>query len=71
MLEHDAPAATLLGDAMRAHVERLVDHLFERVVQAIGVLFVAALLIVLASRLLGAYLAPRGAKRTSAGDKMR
>ena len=71
MLEHDAPAATLLGDAMRAHVERLVDHLFERVVQAIGVLFVAVLLIVLASRLLGAYLAPRGAKRTSAGDKVR
>jgi hypothetical protein len=70
MLEHDAPAATRLGDAMQAHAERVVDHLYERVIQAFGVLFVAVLLIVLASRLLGALLARRAARRTSAGGKV-
>jgi hypothetical protein len=71
MLEHDAPAATLLGNAMQDHAERVVDHLYERVIEAFGVLFVAVLLIVLASRLLGAHLAQRAARRTSAGDKAR
>jgi hypothetical protein len=71
MLEHDAPAATQIGDAMRGHAERLVDHLYKRVIEAFGVLFVAVLLIVLVSRLLGAHLAQRAARRTSAGDKMR
>jgi hypothetical protein len=71
MLEHDAPAATVLGDAMQAHAERVVDHLYERVLQAFGVLFVAVLLIVLSSRLLGAHLAQRAARRTSVGDKVR
>ena len=47
MLKHDAPAATLLGDAMRGHGERLIDHLYKRVLEAFGVLFVAVLLIVL------------------------
>jgi hypothetical protein len=56
---------------MRGHAERVVDHLYERVIQAFGVLFVAVLLIVLASRLLGAHLAQRAARRTSAGDKVR
>jgi hypothetical protein len=71
MLERDAPAATLLGDTMRAHAERVIDHVFERVVQAIGVLFVAALLIVLTSRFLRASVAPRDATRTSATEKVR
>ena len=70
MLEHDAPAATLLGDAIQTHAERVVDHLYERVIQAFGVLFLAVLLIVLISRLLGALLARRAARRTSAGDKV-
>lgn len=30
MFEHDAPAATLLGDAMRDHSERVIDHLYKR-----------------------------------------
>jgi hypothetical protein len=68
MLEHDAPAATLLSEAMRGHAERVVDHLYKRIIEAFGVLFVAVLLIVLISRLLGAHLAQR---RTSAGDKVR
>ena len=46
MLEHDAPAATLLGEAMRGHAERVVDHLYKRVIEAFGVLFVGVLLIV-------------------------
>ena len=71
MLEHDAPAATRLGDAMQGHAERVVDHLYERVLQAFGVLFAAVLLIVLSWRLLGAHLAQRAARRTSAGDKVR
>jgi hypothetical protein len=71
MLEHDAPAATFLGDAMRGHAERVVDHLYERVIEAFGVLFVGVLLIVLASRLLGAHLAQRSARRTPAGDRER
>ena len=54
-----------------SHAERVVDHLYERVIQAFGVLFVAVLLIVLISRLLGAHLAQRAARRTSAGDKVR
>jgi hypothetical protein len=70
MLEHDAPAATRLGDAMQGHAERVVNHLYERVIQAFGVLFVAVLLIVLASRLLGALLARRAARRTAAGGKV-
>ena len=71
MLEHDAPAATLLGNAMQDHAERVVDHLYERVLEAFGVLFIAVLLIVLVSRLLGAHLARRAARRTSAEDKAR
>jgi cytochrome c556 len=71
MLEHDAPAATQIGDAMRGHAERVVDHLYKRVIEAFGVLFVAVLMIVLASRLLGAHLAQRAARRTSAGNKVR
>jgi hypothetical protein len=70
MLEHDAPAATVLGNAMQSHAERVVDHLYERVIQAFGMLFLAVLLIVLISRLLGALLAQRAARRTSAGDKV-
>jgi ABC-type dipeptide/oligopeptide/nickel transport system permease component len=70
MLEHDAPAATRLGDALRGHAERVVDHLYERVIQAFGVLFIAVLLIVLISRLLGALLARRAARRAFAGDKV-
>jgi len=54
----------------RYGAERVVDHLYERVIQAFGVLFVAVLLIVLASRLLGALLARRAARRTSAGGKV-
>jgi hypothetical protein len=50
MLEHDAPAATLLGDAMQGQAERAVDHLSERVIEAFGVLFVGVLLIVVTSR---------------------
>jgi hypothetical protein len=71
MLEHDASAATLLGDAMRGHAERVIDHLYERVIQALGVLFVAVLLIVLAWRLLGAHLAQRAARRTPVWEKVR
>jgi hypothetical protein len=71
MLERDAPAATLVGDAMRAHAERVIDHVFERVIQAIGVLFVAALLIVLTARLLGRSQSPRQATGTSAGENVR
>jgi hypothetical protein len=41
MLDHDAPAATLLSEAMRGHAERVVDHLYKRVIEAFGVLFVA------------------------------
>jgi hypothetical protein len=69
MLEHDAPAATLLGDTMRGHAERVIDHLYARAIQAlgalfIGVLFIGVLLTVLASRLLGAHLAQRAARKT-------
>ena len=71
MLEHDAPAAAQIGDAMRGHAERVVDRLYKRVIEAFVVLFVAVLLIVLASRLLGAHLAQRAARRTAAEDKVR
>ena len=71
MLEHDAASATLLGDAMQGNAERVVDHLYKRAIEAFGVLFVAVLLIVFASRLLGAHLAQRAARRTSEGDKVR
>ena len=37
---------------MRGHAERVVDHLYKRIIEAFGVLFVGALLIVLTSRLL-------------------
>jgi hypothetical protein len=67
-LEHDAPAAIRLGDAMRGNAERVIDHLYERVIQILGVLFVAVLVIVLAWRLLGAYLPQLVAKRSSAGN---
>ena len=70
-VEHDAPAATLLADAVRVHAQRVIDHVFERVIQAIGVLFLAALLIVLTSRLLRSSLAPPDATKTFAGDKVR
>ena len=43
-LEHDAATATRLGDAMRGHAERVIDHLYKRVIQALGVLLVAVLL---------------------------
>ena len=71
MLEHDASTATLLGDAMRAHAERVIDHLYERAIQALSVLFVAVLLIALAWRLLGEHLAQRAARRTPVWDKVR
>ena len=71
MLKQDAPAATLLGDAMRGHGERLIDHLYKRVLEAFGVLFVGVLLIVLISRLFVAHLTQRAARRTSAADKVR
>ena len=71
MLEHDAPAATLLGEAMRGHAERVVDHLYKRVIEAFGVLFVDVLLIVVTSWLLRAQLARRAARKTSAADKVR
>ena len=69
MLEHDAPAATQIGDAMQTHAERVVDHLYERVLQAFGVLFLAVLLIVLISRLLGALLARAGCKKNLCGGQ--
>jgi hypothetical protein len=63
MLEHDAPAATLLGDTLRGHAERVLDHLYKRVIQALGVLFVAVLLIV------GPLAATRGPAGTSSYKK--
>lgn len=56
MLEHDTEAAAVLGDAMRGHGERLIDHLYKRVLEAFGVLFVGVLLIVLISRVFVAHL---------------
>jgi hypothetical protein len=53
---------------MRGNAERVIDHLYERVIQILGVLFVAVLVIVLAWRLLGAYLPQLVAKRSSAGN---
>jgi hypothetical protein len=70
-LEHDAPAATLLGDALRGHAERVIDHLFKRVIQVLGVLFVGVLLIVLVSRLLRAHLGQQGLRSIDAGEKVR
>ena len=70
MVDQDGPAATRLGESMRDHGEHLIDHLYDRVIEAFGVLFVGVLLIVLTSRLLGAHLAQRAARRTSEGDKV-
>jgi hypothetical protein len=56
MLEHDTEAAAVLGDAIRGHGERLIDHLYKRVLEAFGVLFVGVLLIVLISRVFVAHL---------------
>ena len=50
MLEQDAPAAKLIGDAARNHGERLIDHLYKRVLEAFGFLFVGVLVIVMISR---------------------
>ena len=70
MVDQDGPAATRLGESMRGHGEHLIDHLYDRVMEAFGVLFVGVLLIVLTSRLLGAYLAQRAARRTPEGNKV-
>jgi hypothetical protein len=48
---------------MRGHGEHLIDHLYDRVMRAFGVLFVGVLVIVLSSRLLAAYLARRAQTR--------
>ena len=66
MLKQDATAATLFGDAMRGHGERLIDHLYKRVLEAFGILFVGVLLIVTLSRLFVAYLR-RQAEREKRG----
>ena len=70
MVDQDGPAATRLAESMRDHGEHLIDHLYDRVIEAFGVLFAGVLLIVLTSRLLGAHLAQRAARRTSEGDKV-
>ncbi|HZJ15249.1 MAG TPA: hypothetical protein VFD27_09380, partial [Chthoniobacteraceae bacterium] len=67
----DVPAATHLGEIMRDHGEYLIDHLYDRVIRAFGVLFIGVLLIVLASRLLVAHLRRRAERRTSAGGNVR
>lgn len=48
---------------MRGHGEHLIDHLYDHVMRAFGVLFVGVLVIVLSSRLLAAYLARRAQTR--------
>jgi hypothetical protein len=68
MIRQDKEAAALLGDAMRGHGERLIDHLYRRVLEAFGVLFVAVLLIVLISRILAAHL-KRQAERAKRDSK--
>jgi hypothetical protein len=59
MLERDTQAATRIGDEMRGQGERLIDHLYKRVLEAFGVLFVGVLVIVTLSRLFVAYLRRR------------
>lgn len=56
MLKYDTQAATALGDTMRSHGELLIDHLYKRVLESFGVLFVGVLLIVLISRVFVAHL---------------
>ena len=68
MLQHDTQAATLLGDTMRGHGERLIDHLYKRVLEAFAVLFVGVLLIVLISRVFVAHL-KRQAERAKRDTK--
>ncbi|WP_374603653.1 hypothetical protein [Niveibacterium sp.] len=50
LLEKDTPAAMKLAEAARAQGEVLIDHLFKRLIQAFGVLFLGVLVIVVASR---------------------
>ena len=50
LLEKDTPAAMKLAEAARAQGEVLIDHLFKRLTQAFGVLFLGVLVIVVASR---------------------
>jgi len=63
LLDRNAAAADRFGDATRSHVERLIDYLFKRLMQAFAVLFVGILLMVLASRLFGFYLGKRWARK--------
>lgn len=70
MLKQDTQAAAVLGDAMRGHGERLIDHLYRRVLQALGVLFVGVLLIVTLSRVFVAHL-KRQAEREKREAKAR
>jgi hypothetical protein len=59
MLKQDTQSAAVLGEAMRGHGERLIDHLYKRVLQAFGVLFVGVLVIVTITRTLVAHLKRR------------
>jgi hypothetical protein len=56
MLKQDTQATTAVGDVLRGQGERLIDHLYKRVLEAFGVLFVGVLLVVTLSRLFVAYL---------------
>jgi hypothetical protein len=69
LLEHDLPAASQLSDVLRSKADEVVDHLFDRVIEAFALLFVGVLLIVLASRLLGSYLAQRAPRRASPDEE--
>ena len=59
MVKSDTSDATQLADAMRGQGERLIDHLYRRVLEAFGVLFVGVLVVVTLSRLFVAYLRRR------------
>jgi hypothetical protein len=55
LLSRDTPAAQKLAETMRGHGEALIDHLFKRLMQAFGALFLGVLIVVVVSRWVAAY----------------
>ncbi|WP_374510139.1 hypothetical protein [Niveibacterium sp.] len=63
LLEKDTPAAMKLAESARAQGEVLIDHLFKRLIQAFGVLFLGVLVIVVASRWISGHFQRKALQR--------
>jgi len=63
LLEKDTPAAMKLAESARAQGEVLIDHLFKRLIQAFGALFIGVLIIVVVSRWISGYFQRKALQR--------